>query len=189
MKKNAKFSRAISIVLICLIVYMVILLINLLINHFISYTFVDGDILHFAAFSLSLSIIVAVAFAIWLFKVIKKNKKQSSLKERFKNALLISLSTLTIFFLCIMVSEMSAANMNYVLDGSEPVEYTAVVEKRDYTNYRKSEDTCKLLVNIEGKHIWIEVDFSTYLAADANDMVTVKKYEGAFGKAYYSVEK
>ena len=84
---------------------------------------------------------------------------------------------------------MSAATLNYLLDGSEPTEYIAVVEKRDYTNYRKAEDKCKLLVNIDEKRIWIEVNFSTYLTSEATDTVTVKKFDGAFSRQYYSMKK
>ena len=76
-------------------------------------------------------------------------------------------------------------SLNYLLDENEPERIVAVIEGKDYTNHRKSNDTYELEFFLEGEKISIDVPSSVYRMYEIGDEFTFYRYDGAFNKAFY----
>ena len=78
--------------------------------------------------------------------------------------------------------------MNYVLDTKGPQQYTAVIEDKDYTHYRKGPDSYEFRVTVDGETFDLNVSVLEYDRYEIGDTYTFYCYEGAFGKPFYLAE-
>lgn len=78
------------------------------------------------------------------------------------------------------------AHLNHFLDFSEPVEYTAVIEEKEYhPGRRRSRAQRTFTLNVDGKTLTIHVPSSHYRNLEEGDLYRVAYHKGAFGEPYY----
>jgi hypothetical protein len=92
---------------------------------------------------------------------------------------------LIVCFVSVFVVWANIANLNYVLDFSEPEAYRVNIEDKDHTRRRKGIDWYTFTVTVNGKPVDIEVSASEYNAYEIGDMYTVNLYKGAFGEPFF----
>ena len=95
--------------------------------------------------------------------------------------------SLIAFLLFVAFFEM-IGHLNYVLDTKGPQQYTAVIEDKDYTHYRKGPDSYEFRVTVDGETFDLNVSVLEYGRYEIGDTYTFYRYEGAFGKPFYLAE-
>ena len=138
-----------------------------------AYVFVDGSSFPFWKFDLSLGIIIGVVLFVIL---INRDKKHIG------RLLLVSVG---IALLSALIVSSYTANLNYMLDSNQPVEYAATIVEKDMVTHRKAPTTYEFDLTVEGEELDLEVGFLDYNNYEVGDTYTVKKYQGAFYVPFY----
>jgi MFS family permease len=154
------------------------------------YTFLSGGFLPFWEISLILGAIVGVIAFLWLRRAIQKTMQKISTLRRTKQEILLELAMQLVFavlpfILSTFVFSFIITHLNYALDYSEPEEYRAIIEDKDYTRRRKDADSYEFTVTVDGKQYDIDVPSSVYNSYDVGDRFNFKKYKGFFGKEFF----
>ncbi len=126
--------------------------------------------IHFWQIPLILGLVAAVFFAIAF--------RWNSIPE------IIGYSVIAFFFtFCLVWS--TACNLNYAFDTSEPEEYMAVIEEMEIDSGYRRPTRYKLMLDIGGESVELNVSQSEYHSYNISDKFPVKMYQGAFDDPYY----
>ena len=139
-----------------------------------AFEFVEKEFLPFWEISLTAGLASAVLFAIKIPRMRKNGQTGVLILSAFLVALGITAATSS-----------AICSLNYLLDENEPERIVAVIEGKDYTNHRKSNDTYELEFFLEGEKISIDVSRSVYRDSEIGDQFIFYRYDGAFDKAFY----
>ena len=121
---------------------------------------------------------LVLAISIGGFITLKWLRKQMKFWGCFGSFALIVLLTFAML-------GVSASHLNFALDTSEPEEIRATVVDTKRGTSRKGPDTYSIRVEIDGERFSIRVPRSEYDQYVPGDTYSFKKYEGAFGEAFY----
>lgn len=138
-----------------------------------AYVFVDGSSFPFWKFDLSLGIIIGVVLFVIL---INRDKKHIGR---------LLLGSLGIALLSALIVSSYTANLNYMLDSNQPLEFAATIEEKDMDTHRKAPTSYEFYLTVEGERFDLEVGFLDYNNYEVGDTYTVKKYQGAFYVPFY----
>ena len=167
-------SKRIGIANKVLIIVGVIFLMGSVYTGFI-YSFIDGSGLPFWGISL------VIGIAVGMFATLKTMKLYAKWKALLTGLLI---AALVMFAASIYIS-----HFNYIFDTSDPVEIQAEILYKDIIRHRKSPDEYAFGVEIDGKSFEVKVSYDEYEEYDEGDVYLFKKYNGAFGEAFYLSEE
>ena len=91
-------------------------------------------------------------------------------------------------FVAFLILGVVTAHLNCLLDFSRPVECEAVIEDKEHHRRRKGADDYEFVVTVDGETFDLGVSSEEYRRHEIGDRYTFKKYNGAFGKAFYLPE-
>lgn len=79
-------------------------------------------------------------------------------------------------------------HLNYALDFDASVEYTSVIEDKEYERRHKGGNIHKLKVTADGESFYLRVNSLEYDRYEVGDEYSFQKYGGAFGVPFYVAE-
>jgi len=139
-----------------------------------NFTFTESGIPFFVPAAAIGILIAGAIFTIF----IKDNYKKSSKANK-------TVIFLIACFAAVFVTWAGIANLNYVLDFSEPEAYDVKIEDKDHVRRRKGLDWYTFTVTVNGKPLDIDVSGAEYNAHKIGDTYTVNRYAGAFGEPFF----
>jgi len=134
------------------------------------YSYADGSLFPYWGILLILGVIVTLAVGLKWLKSIRWNWLGY-----------LPVGTLVAF----MLAGAAVANLNCMLDFSEPTRCVAVIEDKDHHRSRKAPDSYEFQVTVDGYTFDLEVSSAEYNQKEIGDVCYFKRYNGAFGKSYY----
>ncbi len=90
-----------------------------------------------------------------------------------------------IAFIAFLFTGMVFAHLNHILDFHEPVEYTAVIEDKDYHTSRRAPGSHEFTLTVQGDTLTITAPKSHYYSLAEGDLYRVAYHKGAFNEPYY----
>ena len=140
-----------------------------------AYTFHDEPFLPFWRISLILGVVMSVFSTA---KLAWKNQKWG-----------IRLLSFVVFaFISAGAVEITAMNLNYLLDTRPPTEIQTVIKDKHQHNYTKSPDSYHFEVTVNGEFVELDVPWAEYRKYEEGDVYTFYEYKGALGKPFYIAE-
>ena len=122
-----------------------------------------------------------LGLAVGIFVTVKWVWKESGWGGRIGS---IVLCTFLVFLLCWV----PLCHLNYLLDPQPPTEIHAVIEDKEITHHRKSPDSYKFVLTVDGETFDLEVGLDEYDRYEEGDTYTFKAYQGVFGKPFSMAE-
>ena len=93
---------------------------------------------------------------------------------------------LVVCFLSFCMSNVAIAHLHHMLDDSEPVRHTAIIEeKRLGTGSRKGITSYKFTITVNEDTFEIKVPSDHYYALNEGDIYVIEYHNGAFNVPYY----
>lgn len=137
------------------------------------YHYVDATLFPFWHVALGIGVILGVPTYILLKKSNADNKTCIGM-------------FLVVCFLSFCISNVVIAHLNHTLDDSEPIRYTAIIEKkRRDSGGRKGITTYNFTVTVNEDTFEIKVPNDDYYDLKEGDVYIIEYHNGAFNEPYY----
>ena len=98
------------------------------------------------------------------------------------------LSALIIAFFVFFCTSSFLNFANYALETSEPIRQESIIYDKTAIHHRRSRDSHKFVIRVNGKQFSLEVSHDTYEAYNVGDTYHFSAYNGAFGVPFYVAE-
>ncbi len=141
----------------------------------VGYTFVSGSTLPFWLPALVIALL-AGAFRLW---------KKFRIGEKGWEEIFVAVFVAGFVFVFAAVFMNYA---NYALDTVTPVREEGVIWDKRASTSRKSRDSYRFLIKVDGEQFFLEVPRATYQRFDVGDTYSFSRYEGALGEPFYIAE-